>query len=30
MKKILLIGKTGQIGRELIKDSASFDFEKFP
>ncbi|MBU4375275.1 dTDP-4-dehydrorhamnose reductase [Patescibacteria group bacterium] len=27
MKKILLIGKTGQIGRELIKDSASFDFE---
>ncbi|MFH1461882.1 MAG: dTDP-4-dehydrorhamnose reductase [bacterium] len=27
MKKILLIGKTGQLGREIIKDSLSFDFE---
>jgi len=27
MKKILLIGKTGQLGREIIKDSSFFDFE---
>lgn len=27
MKKILLIGKTGQLGREIINDSLSFDFE---
>jgi len=27
MKKILLIGKTGQLGRELMKDAFSFGFE---
>ncbi len=27
MKKILLIGKTGQLGGELIKDASAFDFE---
>ena len=27
MKKILLIGKTGQLGGELIKDASSFGFE---
>lgn len=26
MKRILLIGKTGQLGSEIIKNSASFDF----
>ena len=27
MKKILLIGKTGQLGSEIMKDASSFDFE---
>lgn len=27
MKKILLIGKNGQLGSEIMKDAASFDFE---
>jgi dTDP-4-dehydrorhamnose reductase len=27
MKKILLIGKTGQLGSEIINDSSAFDFE---
>src|ERR1035437_8772102 len=27
MKTILLIGKTGQLGTELMKDAGSFDFE---
>lgn len=27
MKKILLIGQTGQLGAELIREGASFDFE---
>jgi dTDP-4-dehydrorhamnose reductase len=29
MKKILLIGKTGQLGAEIIKDAFSFGFEVF-
>ena len=29
MKKILLIGKTGQLGSEIIKDANSFGFEVF-
>ena len=29
MKKILLIGKTGQLGKEIIKDVSSFGFEIF-
>ncbi len=29
MKKILLIGKTGQLGSEILKDSLSFGFEIF-
>ena len=27
MRKILLIGKTGQLGREIMKDSSLFDFK---
>ena len=30
MRKILLIGKTGQLGGEIRKDVNSFDFEIFP
>ena len=30
MRKILLIGKTGQLGGEIIKDVYSFDFDIFP
>lgn len=30
MKKILLIGKTGQLGGEIMKDVNSFNFEIFP
>jgi dTDP-4-dehydrorhamnose reductase len=30
MKKILLIGKSGQLGSEIIKDVISFDFDIFP
>lgn len=29
MKKILLIGKNGQLGNELIKDGSTFEFEIF-
>ena len=29
MRKILLIGKTGQLGSELMKDASSFGFEIF-
>lgn len=29
MKKLLLIGKTGQLGRELFRDAPVFDFEVF-
>jgi len=30
MRKILLIGKTGQLGSEIIKDVDSFNFDIFP
>lgn len=30
MKKILLIGKNGQLGNEIAKDAGLFDFEVFP